>query len=288
MSRVMRGNTQLMNMLQPSFGQYFLNNDTGNINWWNGVEWEHVEGTLLPIADRFRRAAVEGGGGSSPGPRRVAGANGTGAGSDPSLTNPSLYPAPPAPNPTVLGGMDVPILAAGSGDSNSQSVAFHNGAGTGIPVVPGAKLYRPSSAASFGVEVPVVWAGSGDNPPPGFPGFPTVGPLHPTGANPNITGWTITGGGTVSFTAFFETAGVFPLGGTNITIRTYRSGVLVQTDVFFAPPGFQTPQMSVFVVALPVVPLSAITFTFFVNGNNNVGHSAGNPDTVMTGGSLFP
>jgi hypothetical protein len=132
--RTVTGNTALMMYLHPSLGTYFLNTDDSAVYQWDGVKWQGLGGsglvdkdTLLrrlaqEAQDRSAYAASGAGGGSSPGVRRTSGAT-----LDPSINDPVLFTAPPAPGAPTYGGLDVPILRNGGGDSRSQSTAYNNG-----------------------------------------------------------------------------------------------------------------------------------------------------------------
>jgi hypothetical protein len=124
--RVLRGNTAMMRHARPPLGTYFLNDETESIHQWNGVEWEGVGASGSPektallmlfqkqAAARQTAAVARGAGsGSTPGIRVI--------GTDPSVNDPALFTAPPAPLESIAGGMDVPTLLGGGGDSASQS-----------------------------------------------------------------------------------------------------------------------------------------------------------------------
>lgn len=148
--RVLRGNTALMRHVRPPFGTYFLNFDTDSIHQWNGVEWEGVGGSGTPEktallllfqkqAERRQAAAVAqgAGSGSTPGIR---------VGTDPSVNDPALFTAPPAPTGLPrYGGIDVPILSGRGGDGRGSS-GYGGGSGvsggmtTGAPGV-GAQVF---------------------------------------------------------------------------------------------------------------------------------------------------
>jgi hypothetical protein len=142
--RVLNGNTAMMRHSRPPIGTYFLNNDTDSFHQWNGVEWEGVGGSGSPEktallllfqkqAEARQAASVQvgAGSGSTPGIRDIV------AG-DPSVNDPALFTAPPAPSglPTI-GGIDVPILGGRGGDGRGAS-GYGNGSGAGGGMTTGA------------------------------------------------------------------------------------------------------------------------------------------------------
>jgi hypothetical protein len=135
--------------MQPAFGTFFQNTDDETIYQWDGYRWQGLgpsgsmsrSALLRQLAQEAQgRAAYAfgaGAGGASPGTRRAPG--GADAGGvvpppgdpgDPSVDDPTLFTAPPAPGAPTPGGMDVPILRGGGGDSRSQTIVPQNGNGT--------------------------------------------------------------------------------------------------------------------------------------------------------------
>lgn len=154
----MVGNTAMQIRTWPSLGVRFANTDDQQMYEGDGQQWLAIgEGGAFPLSDLQKQfineAAIlpsampsgmgpgsgvgggggRGGGGSSPGPQGVS-------------FPPSLF-FPPAGG--VVTGMDTPILVAGRGDSNSQSIQsntpphFYSGSfsfmseGTGMAAPPG-------------------------------------------------------------------------------------------------------------------------------------------------------
>jgi hypothetical protein len=269
----------------PVYGQMFHDLDTGKVHWWNGTEWEQVEPTELPLSDRFRRAviataATQAGGGSTPGPRSVgSGPNGTGPGSDYSITNPILYVPPPVP--PAPGGMDVPVLAGGGGDSNSQTIVSNSALGT--PVVPSAVLCRPSSAQSNGAWVPVSWlAGGGSGGCAPF--TPDLGPFVKVVGGVGFTGWQFTGSGSGNFSiwALFQSV----VGPTVQSLRALLNGVVIATVSSAPTAGFNRYVNLTFTTIVQIG--DALTFEAQSPVNvSGVTQQAGDPNTQITGGILY-
>jgi hypothetical protein len=165
-----------------------------------------------------------------------------------------------------------------------------------VPTEPFSVLYRPYSATVDGSsgEVPIYWQGSGDFiPSGGWTPNPTIGPLVVDGTNPNVTGWEITGTGTIDLSMFFRTHFV-AVGNETLRYRSKLNGVTFLTSDFgTAPGGFGTYVAAWNIVALAVAPGDVLSFTFQAIEPTSmrlvgVGHAAGNPDSTITGGALTP